>query len=116
MTQSPDNKQSLRELVQHIEIQSSLAMHRSMQDGDPKHHSKMIADSVAMIESHIQAARIENTAKELDRLEMEYGIAGSKFSVAKYLEIRRGQLRKEREALWVASKSGYLVWLAFVSL
>jgi len=45
------NNPTLDQIIQQIEVSSMIALHRSMQDGDPKHHKEMIAKAKESINS-----------------------------------------------------------------
>jgi len=57
---------SPQEIVQHIEVHSSIALHESMQDGNPRHHSDMIAESVKLIEAYTNTALINELKSVLN--------------------------------------------------
>lgn len=65
-TQTPEKElRTPQEIVQYIEVQSSITLRKTLIDGDPKYHSEMIADSAKLIDQYATARVVE----ELEKLE-----------------------------------------------
>lgn len=65
-------------IIQKIEIDSMIALAKSREDGDPKHHKKMIADARKAMQAHINTILKDVTEKleggKIKRTtDMEYG-------------------------------------------
>lgn len=89
MTNISSTKQlTAEEIVQKIEVLSAIALHKSMTDGDPKHHQKMIKESVALIDQYAANAELEAVIKFGNGSwyrEPEYAERYYKETIAEYL-------------------------------
>lgn len=49
----------IEKMISELEAKFTIAMHKSIQDGDPKHRKKVVSDAVKFIESAITEARLD---------------------------------------------------------